>query len=84
MFTENAARLRRLLAGLGSDAEQDIVILNTAALLFAAGKSASLKEGAEFPGMRSPHDALNEFWTLILRLAVAEGVLAEIVRRKRS
>jgi anthranilate phosphoribosyltransferase len=43
---ENAARLRSLLSGAGSDAEGDITILNAAALLHTAGKAASLKEGA--------------------------------------
>jgi anthranilate phosphoribosyltransferase len=43
---ENAERLRTLLDGGGTRPEQDIVILNTAALLLAAGKVASLKEGA--------------------------------------
>ena len=44
---ENAARLRALLAGRGSHAENDIVILNTAALLHTAGKATSLKEAAD-------------------------------------
>ncbi|WP_205481327.1 anthranilate phosphoribosyltransferase [Sphingomonas arenae] len=44
--TENAERLRSLLAGGGSVAEQDIVILNTAALLLTAGKAADLRDGA--------------------------------------
>jgi anthranilate phosphoribosyltransferase len=43
---ENAARLKALLAGEASRAEEDIVILNTAALLTTAGKAATLKEGA--------------------------------------
>jgi len=43
---ENSARLKALLGGAGSRAEEDIVILNTAALLMTAGKAASLKEGA--------------------------------------
>ena len=42
---ENADRLRVLLAGAGSRAEQDITALNTAALLLTAGKAASLREG---------------------------------------
>lgn len=41
---ENARRLRTLLDGEGSPAESDIVILNAAALLYTAGKSASLKD----------------------------------------
>jgi anthranilate phosphoribosyltransferase len=44
--SENAARLTALLAGTGTRAEEDIVILNTAALLMTAGKTASLREGA--------------------------------------
>lgn len=44
---ENAARLKSLLAGAGSRAEQDITALNAAALLLTAGKAASLREGAE-------------------------------------
>jgi anthranilate phosphoribosyltransferase len=43
---ENAARLKALLAGRASRAEEDIVILNSAALLLTAGKAATLKEGA--------------------------------------
>ena len=43
---ENAARFRALLAGDGSRAEQDITILNAAALLLTAGKAASLREAA--------------------------------------
>jgi len=43
---ENAARLRSLLSGTGSDAESDITILNAAVLLHTAGKAASLKEAA--------------------------------------
>ena len=44
--TENAARLSALLAGKASGAEEDIVILNTAALLHTAGKAADLRDGA--------------------------------------
>jgi anthranilate phosphoribosyltransferase len=43
---ENAARLKALLAGSASRPEEDIVVLNTAALLITAGKVATLKEGA--------------------------------------
>jgi len=43
---ENAERLRKLLHGEGAQAEQDIVILNAAALLFTAGKAATLKDAA--------------------------------------
>jgi len=43
---ENARRLTALLAGRGDSAEQDITILNAAALLTTAGKAASLGEGA--------------------------------------
>ena len=43
---ENAARLKALLDGRGAGAEEDIVILNTAALLHTAGLAGSLKEGA--------------------------------------
>src|SRR5690348_11652604 len=43
--TENAARLRKLLAGRASRAEEDIVILNTAALLMTAGLVANLHHG---------------------------------------
>ena len=42
---ENAARLRILLSGNGSEAETDIVALNTGALLLAAGLSADLRMG---------------------------------------
>jgi anthranilate phosphoribosyltransferase len=43
---ENAARLEALLGGRGADAEADIVILNTAALLYTAGLAATLRDGA--------------------------------------
>lgn len=43
---ENASRLRDLLSGQGSRAEQDITILNTAALLLIAGKAPDLREAA--------------------------------------
>jgi anthranilate phosphoribosyltransferase len=42
---ENAERLRLLLAGAGTRAEQDIVALNAGALLMTAGKASSLREG---------------------------------------
>jgi anthranilate phosphoribosyltransferase len=45
---ENATRFRALLDGGGSAAEQDITILNTAALLLTAGKASNLRDGAEF------------------------------------
>jgi len=45
--TENADRLRTLLAGRGSQAENDIVTLNTAALLHTAGKEQTLREAAD-------------------------------------
>ena len=41
---ENAVRLRLLLAGQGSRAENDIVALNAGALLLTAGKAATLKD----------------------------------------
>ena len=44
---ENAARFTALLRGRGSEAEQDIVVLNSAALLLTAGKAADLREAAE-------------------------------------
>jgi anthranilate phosphoribosyltransferase len=44
---ENAARFRTLLRGGGNRAEQDITILNAAALLWTAGKSETLRQGAE-------------------------------------
>ena len=44
---ENADRLRALLEGRGTQAESDIVTLNTAALLLTAGLAASLREGAD-------------------------------------
>ena len=43
---ENAARLKGLLAGKANRAEEDIVILNTAALLMTAGSASTLREGA--------------------------------------
>jgi anthranilate phosphoribosyltransferase len=44
---ENAARFRALLHGGGNRAEQDITILNTAALLRTAGKSETLRDAAD-------------------------------------
>jgi anthranilate phosphoribosyltransferase len=44
---ENAGRLKALLAGRASGPEEDIVVLNTAALLLTAGKASTLREGAE-------------------------------------
>ena len=43
---ENAARLKALLAGRAARAEEDIVILNTAALLLTARTAPSLRQGA--------------------------------------
>jgi anthranilate phosphoribosyltransferase len=43
---ENAGRLEALLDDHGTAAERDAVILNTAALLLAAGKAESLTDGA--------------------------------------
>src|SRR5438309_12027230 len=43
---ENAARLKALFAGSASRPEEDIVILNAAALLTTAGKAGSLREAA--------------------------------------
>jgi len=43
---ENATRLRALLAGRGAQADNDIVVLNTAALLHTAGSAATLKDAA--------------------------------------
>jgi len=43
---ENAKRFKALLAGKGGQAEEDIVVLNTAALLMTAGRSADLRDGA--------------------------------------
>ncbi len=44
---ENAARFRALLHGQGSQAEQDITVLNAAALLLTAGKAGSLRDAAD-------------------------------------
>ena len=44
--SENATRLKLLLAGQGTQAENDIVILNSAALLMTAGKADRLVDGA--------------------------------------
>lgn len=43
---ENATRLKLLLSGQGTQAENDIVILNSAALLMTAGKASDLADGA--------------------------------------
>jgi anthranilate phosphoribosyltransferase len=62
---ENAARLKALLAGSAGRAEEDIVILNTAALLLTAGKASNLREGAALAreGLESGRaaDALQRF-----------------------
>lgn len=42
---ENAARLKALLAGKARGPDEDIVLLNTAALLFAAEKAGTMREG---------------------------------------
>ena len=42
---ENGERLRSLLAGSGSGPEQDIVALNTGALLLTAGRAGTLADG---------------------------------------
>jgi anthranilate phosphoribosyltransferase len=42
----NSARLKAVLAGKASRPEEDIVAINTAALLMTAGKAATLAEGA--------------------------------------
>jgi len=44
---ENAARFRALLDGGGNRAEQDITILNAAALLWTAGLAGRLREAAD-------------------------------------
>jgi anthranilate phosphoribosyltransferase len=44
---ENAARLKNLLAGKAARPEQDIVILNAAALLMTAGRADTLLEAAD-------------------------------------
>lgn len=43
---ENADRFRALMDGSGGRSEQDMIILNAAALLRTAGKAADLREGA--------------------------------------
>ena len=43
---ENAARMKALLEGRGTKAEEDIVVLNAAALLQTAGLASSLRDGA--------------------------------------
>jgi anthranilate phosphoribosyltransferase len=45
--SENAVRLKLLLAGQGRGAENDIVALNAGALLMTAGKAGDLREGTE-------------------------------------
>jgi anthranilate phosphoribosyltransferase len=47
---ENAGRLRALLKGAGGRADQDIVVLNAAALLMTAGRVRTLRDGAEQAG----------------------------------
>ena len=44
---ENATRLKALLGGGGLTAERDSVAINAGALLFTAGKAASLAEGTD-------------------------------------
>src|SRR6185503_17326219 len=43
--TENAARLSKLLAGQGGEADSSIVALNAGALLMTAGKASDLRSG---------------------------------------
>lgn len=43
---ENAERFRALMDGRGSGSEQDMVVLNAAALLHTAGRAGSLADGA--------------------------------------
>src|SRR4051794_26492489 len=43
----NAGRLKALLLGYGTTSEKHAVAINAGALLFTAGKAASLREGAE-------------------------------------
>lgn len=42
---DNATRLRSILAGDGSEVEAEVVSLNAGALLWAAGRESSLREG---------------------------------------
>jgi anthranilate phosphoribosyltransferase len=42
---ENAARLRAVLDGAGSESERDIIALNAGALLMTAGLAGTLKDG---------------------------------------
>lgn len=62
---ENGSRLHAVLDGQGSEAERDIVTLNTAALLVAAGRAESLRHGAdqarEALGSGEPGRRLNRF-----------------------
>lgn len=44
--SENARRLNALLAGEAAGPEEDIVVLNAAALLMTAGRARNLREGA--------------------------------------
>ncbi len=44
---ENAERVRTILDGAGTNAENAIVALNTAALLTTAGRAPTLKDGAD-------------------------------------
>lgn len=44
---ENAARLRAVLAGGGSESEHNIVAINTGALLFVAGLAEDLRAGTQ-------------------------------------
>ncbi|QDP00877.1 anthranilate phosphoribosyltransferase [Thalassotalea sp. PS06] len=44
---ENAAFTKAILAGDGEDAHRDAVVINTAALLYLAGKADSLKQAAD-------------------------------------
>jgi len=68
---ENAARLTALLQGRGSGPEEDIVILNTGALLHTAGRANGLREGAVLA-----RDALAS--------GGAAKVLAEFVEARRD
>ena len=68
---KNAARLQALLDGQGERAENDIVAINAGALLWTAGRAASLKEGTN-----AALDAL--------RTGQAGAVLAAYVAASRS
>jgi hypothetical protein len=80
---ENAERLKALLMGYGLAAETEVVALNTGALLLTAGLAADLRDGVAMALQALGSGEAYRRLDRSSRSHVAEGVLAEIVARKR-